>query len=194
MSSSAIEAIIGGIDSPTENPDGSIIIDGTVPVREEDMVDPREELWLSDLELGNYIFGAFGTAKVAFVTFMWFFWYLGGTRLDAYYWWTWFSATVVVYVAWGPVAFAWIAMNFGDWIRERGTAWRGEEFANKYLQFGYIDTLFLYAALISTIGPMVGYFIPLSILVFAYNQRGYTGLVYNSELQFWLGWWLGALI
>ncbi len=130
MSASAIEDIIGGIDSPTENPDGSIIIDGTVPISEAEKVDPREELWLTDLELGNYIFGAIGTSKVALVTFMWFFVYLAGTRLDSYYYWTWFSATLIVYVAWGPVAFAWVAKNFGDWIYARGSEWRGKEFAD----------------------------------------------------------------
>ena len=149
---------------------------------------------MTDLELGNYIFGAIATGKVAFVTFMWFIWYLGGTRIDAYYWWTWFSATFIVYGAWGPVAFAWIAKNFGDLIRAQGTEWYGEEFADKYLQFTYIDTLFFYAALISTIGPMVGYFVPLTILVFAYQRRDYTGLIYSSKVQFWMGWWLGALI
>ena len=88
---------------------------------EEEKVDPREKLWLTDLEMGNFIFGAFAAGMVSFATFMWFFWYWGGFRIDSYYWWTWFTATLVVYGSWGPVAFAWLFTNFGNYIYNKGT-------------------------------------------------------------------------
>jgi len=41
---------------------------------------------------------------------------------------------------------------------------------------------------------MVGYFVPLTILILAYNERRDTGLVYSSKVHFWLGWTLGLSI
>ena len=41
---------------------------------------------------------------------------------------------------------------------------------------------------------MVGYFIPITILILAYNERRDTGLVYSSKVHFWLGWTLAIMI
>ena len=54
------------------------------------------------------------------------------------------------------------------------------------------DAFFFYTSLISIIGPMVGYFFPLTILILAYNERKDTGLVFSSKIHFWLGWFLGV--
>lgn len=40
---------------------------------------------------------------------------------------------------------------------------------------------------------MIGYFIPIVILILAYNQRRDTGLVYTHEAHFWLGWSFAVL-
>jgi len=104
---------------------------------------------------------------------MWWIYYLAGTRISGYYWATWFSALVVVYVAWGPVAVTWLLM------------YSGRLWAQKW---------FFYASLISIIGPLVGYFIPITILILAYNERRDTGLVYSSKVHFWLGWTLAVCI
>ena len=39
---------------------------------------------------------------------------------------------------------------------------------------------------------MFGYFVPLVILILAYNERKDTGLVYTAKIHFWLGWFLGV--
>ena len=81
---------------------------------------------------------------------MWWFYYLAGTRINAYYWWTWFSAMLAIYVGWGPTSVAYILL---------------------LTDTGFARTLFFYSSLWSIIGPMIGYFFPLVILVLAYNER-----------------------
>ena len=44
---------------------------------------------------------------------MWFIYYLAGTRISGYYWATWFSSLLVIYIAWGPVAVTWLLMYTG---------------------------------------------------------------------------------
>jgi len=41
---------------------------------------------------------------------------------------------------------------------------------------------------------MVGYFVPITILILAYNQRRDTGLAYSHKAHFWLGWTLAVWI
>lgn len=81
---------------------------------------------------------------------MWWFYYLAGSRINSYYWWTWFSSLVAIYVGWGPVSVAYILL---------------------LTESSFAQTLFFYFSLWSIIGPMIGYFIPLVILVLAYNER-----------------------
>ena len=100
------------------------------------------------MDLANNIFGGVALANLAFANIMWFLYFLAGTRITAFYWWTWFSVLVVMYAAWGPVVLSWALLSTGS------------EFA---------DSMFFYSALWSIAGPMVGYFIPIVILVLAYN-------------------------
>mmetsp|Transcript_10568 Transcript_10568/g.13060 ORF Transcript_10568/g.13060 Transcript_10568/m.13060 type:complete len:102 (+) Transcript_10568:288-593(+) len=58
----------------------------------------------------------------------------------------------------------------------------------------FAEKFFFYASLTSIIGPMVGYFAPLVILVLAYNERKETGLQFASKTHFWLGWSLAVWI
>ena len=171
MSSDSVSEIIGGIG------DGS---GGGIPVADDESraglaggggagSSAADSLWLSNLEFGNFIFGVVAVSQVGFITFMWFIYYLAGTRITSYYWATWFTSLLVIYIAWGPVAVAWILM------------YSGKTWAAKW---------FFYASLWSIIGPMVGYFIPITILILAYNERRDTGLVYGSKVHFWLGWTL----
>ena len=170
MSSDSIGEIIGGTDSG-----------GGIPQADDESrsglagggASAASELWLSNLELGNFIFGVFAASKVGFISFMWFVYYLAGTRISGYYWATWFSSLLVVYIAWGPVAVTWLLM------------YTGRSWAQKW---------FFYASLISIFGPMVGYFVPITILILAYNERRDTGLVYSSKVHFWLGWTLAICI
>ena len=171
MSSDSISEIIGGID------DG-----GGIPQADEESraglaggggASAANSLWLSNLELGNFIFGVVAISKVSFITFMWFIYYLAGTRITSYYQAVWLSSLIAIYVAWGPVAVSWILM------------WTGRSWA---------ETWFFYSSLTSIIGPMVGYFVPITILILAYNQRRDTGLVYSHKAHFWLGWTLAVWI
>ena len=170
MSSSSVEEIIGGIDNgggggiPQPNSDEGSGLSGG---------GEASELWLQNLELGNAIFGIVAISKCSFITFMWFIYYLAGTKIEGYYYWTWLSSLLVIYGAWGPAAVTWLLIY-------TGRIWA--------------ETMFFYAALISIIGPMVGYFIPLTLLILSYNERKFTGLVYGSKVHFWLGWWLGVFI
>ena len=53
---------------------------------------------------------------------------------------------------------------------------------------------FFYSALASISGPMVGYFVPIVLLIIAKTEGTKdTGLVYSSEVHFWLGWTLGIV-
>ena len=54
--------------------------------------------------------------------------------------------------------------------------------------------MFFFSALFSILGPLVGYFVPLVILILAYNERKDTGLAISSKTHFWLGWSLGVMI
>ena len=168
MASGSVEEIIGGIDNG-----------GGIPQPDDTKASglagggDANDLWLSNLELGNAIFGIVGLSKIGFITFMWFIYFLAGTKIESYYYWTWLTALLVIYGAWGPVAVTWLLIY-------TGRLWA--------------ETMFFYACLISIIGPMVGYFIPLTLLILSYNERGYTGLVYGSKVHFWLGWALGVAI
>ena len=122
--------------------------------------------------MGNNIYGVVASSKVFLVLAIWFIYYRNGSKLSSYYWWTWFSAVLAVVFPWGPVSFAWILLQTSP-----------SRFA---------ETLFFYSSLVSIIGPMVGYFAPLVILVLAYNERKDTGLQYASRTHFWLGWWLAV--
>ena len=110
MSSDSIGEIIGGTDSG-----------GGIPQADDESraglagggASAADELWLSNLDLGNFIFGVFAASKVGFISFMWFIYYLAGTRITGYYWATWFSSLVVIYIAWGPVAVTWLLMYTG---------------------------------------------------------------------------------
>lgn len=86
MSSDSIGEIIGGISE-----DGT---GGGIPVPEEDARaslagggggGAANSLWMSNLELGNFIFGVVAVSKCSFITFMWFIYYLAGTRITGYY-------------------------------------------------------------------------------------------------------------
>ena len=68
------------------------------------------EYWLPDFDLVNNIFGAFGLTKVLIVTYFWFIHYEGGSNIYKFYYWTWFSALVTVYTAWGPVTITWLLL------------------------------------------------------------------------------------
>ena len=57
-----------------------------------------------------------------------------------------------------------------------------------------MEKWFFYSSLISIIGPLVLYFVPIVILILAYNERKDTGLVYSSKVHFWLGWSLAICI
>lgn len=171
MSSESIGEIIGGTDSG-----------GGIPIADDESraglaggggASAADSLWLSNLDLGNFIFGVFAVSKVSFVSFMWFIYYLAGTRISGYYWATWFSAVLAVYIAWGPVAVTWVLMYTGR---------------------SWAETWFFYASLISIFGPLVGYFVPITILILAYNERKDTGLVYSHKAHFWLGWVLAIMI
>ena len=170
MSSGSVEEIIGGIG------DGG---GGGIPQPDDGSASglagggDASELWLQNLELGNAIFGIVACSKVGFITFMWFIYFLAGTRIEGYYYWTWLSSLLVIYGTWGPAAVTWLLIY-------TGRLWA--------------ETMFFYSALISIAGPMVGYFIPLTLLILSYNERSYTGLVIGSKVHFWLGWWLGVSI
>ena len=170
MSSDSVGEIIGGFDEgggiPVEDGTNRAGLAGGGTGAEA-----ASSLWLSDLELGNAIFAIVGASKVGFITVMWFVYYLAGTTIDSYYWWTWFSSLVAIYVSWGPVVLSWILMMTGI------------EFA---------ETWFFYTSLASISGPMVGYFVPIVILILAYNKRSDTGLIYTSKTHFWLGWWFAV--
>ena len=84
------------------------------------------------------------------------------------------SSLLVVYATWGPVAWSWYLMTY-----------KNIEAAEKW---------FFYSTLISLIGPLVGYSIPLVILILAYNRREDSGLLLSSKVHFWLGWFLGVFI
>ena len=79
---------------------------------------------------------------------MWFVYFLKGTKITGYYRTTWLSALIAVYVAWGPVALTWLLI---------------------YTGMPWAQTLFYYASLTSIIGPLVGYFVPLAVLIMAYS-------------------------
>ena len=111
--------------------------------------------------------------KVAAISFMWFIYYGAGTKITGYYRWTWLSSLIAIYVAWAPVVLAYVLL---------------------VTQQPFADTLFFYFSLTSIIGPLVGYFVPLVILILAYNERGDTGLIYSSSVHFWLGWSLAVAI
>jgi len=125
------------------------------------------------LTLTINVFGIVGLSKIIFISIMWWFYYLAGSRINSYYWWTWFSSLIAIYVGWGPVSVAYILL---------------------LTDTSFAQTLFFYFSLWSIIGPMIGYFIPLVILVLAYNERQDTGLTYSSETHFWLGWSMAVLI
>ena len=107
MSSSSISEIIGGAD------DG-----GGIPGDSADAANDRanlaggggatDELWFTNLELANFYWGLWATIKVGGITFMWWIYFLAGTRIEKYYWWTWFSSLLVIYGFEGPVAVSWI--------------------------------------------------------------------------------------
>ena len=111
----------------------------------------HDSLWLQDLELGVNIFGITGLTKVGVISLFWWIYYLGGTTLTSYYWWVWFSSLLAVYIAWIPVSASYIW-----WLAS------GSETA---------QILFFYFSLTSIIGPMLGYFVPIVILILAYNSR-----------------------
>jgi len=110
MASGSVSEIIGGADSgggiPVADDDSRAGLAGGGGVSNSDH-------WLSNLDVGNFIFGMFAVSKVSFVTFMWFIYYLAGTKISGYYWATWFSATLTVYIAWGPVATTWLLIYTG---------------------------------------------------------------------------------
>ena len=39
---------------------------------------------------------------------------------------------------------------------------------------------------------MFGYFIPIVILILAYNESKDTGLTYSAKIHFWLGWFFAV--
>ena len=172
MSSNSISEIIGGTDSG-----------GGIPQADDESraglaggsgaASSADSLWNPNLELNNFIFGIVACSKVGFITVMWFIYYLAGTKITSYYYATWFSSLVVIYVAWGPVVVSFILLLTDS------------DFAVKW---------FFWAARFSIIGPLVGYFVPIVILILAYNERGDTGLVYSSKVHFWLGWTLAICI
>lgn len=107
------------------------------------------------------------------ISYLWFIYYDMGNNLKNYYWWTWFSALVAVYIAWAPVILGW-ALHF--------------------IGADFTTNLFLYTSLASISGPMVGYFVPIVILIIAFTESTEdTGLNYSSEVHFWLGWTLGIV-
>ena len=171
MASNSIAEIIGGTDEETgqsgsgngnsQTPSG--LAGGQT----------ADSLWLKDLELGNDIFGIVGISKIVFISFMWFVYFRAGRTITGYYWATWFSSLLVIYIAWGPVATTWLLI------------YSGRTWAEEY---------FFYSAMVSIIGPMVGYFVPLTILILAYNTRRDSGLVFSSPVHFWLGWLLALSI
>lgn len=171
MSADSIGEIIGGTDSGGGIPQADA--ESRAGLAGGGGAAAADSLWLSNLELGNFIFGTFAVSKVSFISFMWFVYYQFGTKISGYYWATWFSAVLAVYIAWGPVAVTWLLMYSGR---------------------SWAETFYFYASLTSIIGPMVGYFVPITILILAYNERRDTGLVYSSKVHFWLGWTLALSI
>lgn len=185
MASNSIADLIGGKDDDSLNvPDESgairgpdeiegIIIDDTEkfdPSEPEN--DPLQELWLQDFELANNIKAYVSMGKLIFITFMYVFWYLLGFRLKSYYNFTWLSAFLAIWVSDGPLVYSWYQMNI---VKDpRAYEW------------------FFYTSLTSTFGPLIGYFVPLTALVFAYDDRGDTGVNYTSPVHFWMGWWIGV--
>ena len=149
MSSDSVGEIIGGFDEGQG---------GGIPVEEEASktglaggatgIEAANSLWLPNLDLANTIYAIVAISKVSFVTLMWFVYYLAGTKITSYYWWVWFSSLLVMWIAWGPVILSWILML------------TGAKFA---------ETWFFYSALASISGPLVGYFVPITILILAYN-------------------------
>ena len=105
---------------------------------------------------------------------MWFIYYKNGTAITNYLWWTWFSALLAIYISWAPVVLGYILQFTG---------------LNIFINF------FFNASLISLTGPMVGYFVPMIILILAKTESKTTetGLYYASETQFWLGWFIGIM-
>ncbi len=168
----SVEEIIGGIDNG-----------GGIPQQDEDEgrsslaggegADGQGDLWLQNLALTINIYGVVALSKTAFITVMWWFYYLAGTNITSYYWWTWFTSMLTVYIAWGPTCVAYILL---------------------LTETSFAQTLFFYASLWSIIGPLIGYFFPLVILVLAYNEKQDTGLTYSSEIHFWLGWFMAVWI
>ena len=156
MASNSVQEIIGGVENG-----GGIPQDG-----DEDRSElaggagasGKNELWLQDLDLGNNIFGIVALSKVGLITLIWLAYYWNGSKLTSYYYWAWFSAVLAVNLSWGPVGLAYILLLSN-----------GDAFA---------ETLFFYTSQISIIGPMVGYFAPLVVLVLAYNEKKETGLQY----------------
>jgi len=128
---------------------------------------------MQDLDLANNIFAGIAIGKLAFINIMWFIYFRAGTTIEAYYRWTWLSTLAVMYFAWGPVILSWAIMLTGSSLG---------------------DTMFFYSSLASISGPMVGYFIPIVILILAYNERKDTGLIYTSKVHFWMGWWFAVMI
>lgn len=74
---------------------------------------------------------------------------------------------LTVYIAWVPVIIGWILL---------------------FTKTKFGDGWFFYSSLASVSGPMVGYFIPIVVLILAKNERRDTGLVFTSEVHFWMGW------
>ena len=124
--------------------------------------------------MANEIFGKVAIGKLGFITFFYFIYYFAGRRISGFYYWTWTISLLVFYGFWGPVAASWYLMTE-----------RGDE---------SMKEVFFYSSLISVAAPLIGYFIPLTTLILAYNKRTDTGLYISSKLQFWLGWFLGVLI
>lgn len=162
MSSNSVAEIIGGADNG-----------GGIPQAEDSRgalaggSDGTGDLWMSNLDMGNHIFGIVAISKVTWVTFQWFLYFKNGKDITSYYWWTWFSTLLTVYIAWVPVIIGWILL---------------------FTNTGFGDAWFFYSSLASVSGPMIGYFAPLVILILAYNERRESGLVFTHEIHFWMGW------
>lgn len=163
MASNSVTEIIGGAD----NGGGIPQADGENRAALSGGGAGTDELWMQNLEMGNNIFAIVGISKVTWITLQWFWYYKNGKEIVGYYWWTWFASLLTVYIAWIPVIIGWILL---------------------FTKTKFGDGWFFYSSLASVSGPMVGYFIPIVVLVLAYNERRDTGLIFTSEVHFWMGW------
>ena len=85
------------------------------------------------------------------------------------------AGLVSVAVAWIPVTIAYILLLIDPTDVTIGTIW-------------------LVSSLISIDGPMIGYILGIVIILIGYFEPVNSGMVYRSELQFWLGMAMGIMI